>query len=806
MSGSAIQKLIEAAQEPSLNAAQLRQQGHETIRVLGPDAPYELLRALGLTPVRMVADLEMKTPLADELIGTETLGQRGRSLLQQILSDQTNTPLLITHADNELPQIFYSLRELLRTGDIESRPILFLDFLHLPKETSQTYNKIRLQQLVQALESLSVQKLTNISWQKAMADHIENLTLLQTAKALRDGQPSLVSGAEFYAMIAAAQILPPEQLAPLLSQAIEECKTQSPSIAKRLITAGAPQFTGKVYQELSDAGYQIVGDIHDYGDSLLHSVGMTNDWIEYLSDPALRQPSKLIPAFERAHQLIKLARKTKADGVLYLVTKGDEPSQWDARIIQGMLFSEGIACGIWCKGDQLADTETLFAEPKTISVDTNSSKQMNQKNSSGNSTSKPKQSKKVLASVADFGSYQRDWFQKVKQQAADGSPFAVVGANAPQETLRAMGIPFVVTQWWASIAAAKQQSKRYFGLLKEHGYPSDVESYSSQGLAAFFDEDASLAPWGGLPKPDFVEAVNSSDATPRIYDHWARETKAELIQFERTIDPRLDISAQWWDSLPDNWDTELEACRIDLLADEMNEAIKRIGKITGQVFDKDAFVNIMHLVNEQENYYLLTRDLIAQTYPAPVSIVDTMPATMVPQWHRGTTWARDAAKRFYEEVKHKAEAGEGVCTNERLRLMWVGRGMWSDMSFYQRWQESHGAVFVWSMYLGLAADGYIRKFDNNRDPLRALAARFITMGDELRMPTWAGAWHVREAETHGVQGVIALSDADPFVLRALKRAGVPVLALTLENFNQSDQDQDDSNRQIKEFLDDLIGY
>ena len=49
----------------------------------------------------------------------------------------------------------------------------------------------------------------------------------------------------------------------------------------------------------------------------------------------------------------------------------------------------------------------------------------------------------------------------------------------------------------------------------------------------------------------------------------------------------------------------------------------------------------------------------------------------------------------------------------------------------------------------------------------------MTMGDELRMPTWAAAWHVNEAKTHGVDGAVALSDADPFVLRALERAGRP---------------------------------
>jgi len=120
---------------------------------------------------------------------------------------------------------------------------------------------------------------------------------------------------------------------------------------------------------------------------------------------------------------------------------------------------------------------------------------------------------------------------------------------------------------------------------------------------------------------------------------------------------------------------------------------------------------------------------------------------------------------------------------ERIRLMWVGRGLWSDMAWYQRWEESHGAVFVWSMYLALAADGYLRSTEGGRDPMRALAARFVTMGDELRLPGWAGPWHVHEAETHGVDAAVALSDADPFVLRALQAAGVPVLDLGIDNYS-----------------------
>jgi len=137
--------------------------------------------------------------------------------------------------------------------------------------------------------------------------------------------------------------------------------------------------------------------------------------------------------------------------------------------------------------------------------------------------------------------------------------------------------------------------------------------------------------------------------------------------------------------------------------------------------------------------------------------------------------------------------------------MWVGRGLWSEMGFYQKWEESHGAVFVWSMYLALAADGYIRTLEGGRDPMRALAARFMTMGDELRMPTWAGPWNVREAQSHQVDGVVALRDADPFVIRALRDAGFPVLQLSVDNYSREGADMNGIEADVTAFIEGEAG-
>ncbi len=411
-------------------------------------------------------------------------------------------------------------------------------------------------------------------------------------------------------------------------------------------------------------------------------------------------------------------------------------------------------------------------------------------------------SRKGLASTAGFGAYQRDWFAGLRRQVEAGAPFAVVGADCPQEILRAMDIPFVVNQWWASIVSAKQETFRYRAALAEHGYPDWVEPYNTQGLADVFIEPSS-APWGGLPVPDVLFCMKSQDVEVAIHEAWARETGAELVAFERTVECRAEFPVEWWDLMPTKWETTLEPERLDLMADEIHRAVSVLERRTGRSFDVGRFAEVMALVNEQEEYFRRTRDLIARTVPAPISIVDSMPATMIPQWHRGTEWGRDAARGLFLEVQSLVDQGQAACPDERIRLMWVGRGLWQNMGLYQAFEESHGAVFVWSMYLGLAADGYLRYTAEGDDLVRALASRFVTVGDELRMPAWASAWHVNEARRHGVHAAVAVDDAEPAVLDSLEAAGVPVLRLAFDNLSTAGVSL--AREEIERFLNERFG-
>ena len=198
--------------------------------------------------------------------------------------------------------------------------------------------------------------------------------------------------------------------------------------------------------------------------------------------------------------------------------------------------------------------------------------------------------------------------------------------------------------------------------------------------------------------------------------------------------------------------------------------------------DEEALATIMRLANEQAEWNRRTRDLIAAARPLPVSVTDSIPSVMVPQWHRGTQWAVDAATRLHDEIAERIDSGVAVEPRERRRLMWIGRGLWSDLQMYTSFQKDFGAVFVWSMYLALAADGYLRY---GPDPMRCLAARFVGITDLLYVPPISSSWYAKEALAHGVDGAVHLvADDTPgaaLITEALEAAGVPVLEIRASN-------------------------
>src|SRR4051794_35103104 len=406
----------------------------------------------------------------------------------------------------------------------------------------------------------------------------------------------------------------------------------------------------------------------------------------------------------------------------------------------------------------------------------------------------------TLRAARDASAHQRAWFAELRQRVAAGEPFAVLNADAPHELFRAFDIPYVVNQWWASIVAAKQRSAPYLAALRDRGYPDWSDQYGSLALASSLAEDED-APWGGLPTPTFLVAHLTDDAQRKIFELWARKSGAAFYPLSATV--ANEVPPSWHDTIQHDWERVIGGDRLDLMVEELHGLVELMERTTGRKLDRERLVDVMRLANEQAEWNRRTRDLIAATSPSPVSVADAVPAVMLPQWHRGTQYAVDAARALHDEVAARAAAGEGP--EERVRLMWVGRGLWFNMGFYQHFEQRYGAVFVWSMYLAVAADAYLRYGD---DPMRALAARFAAFSDQINMPPWSSEWYLKEARHNRIDGVVHLTgDAlrgAPFITRALEEAGIPVCEIRAHNVDQRAWDDEAVKAQVAGFIETRI--
>jgi benzoyl-CoA reductase/2-hydroxyglutaryl-CoA dehydratase subunit BcrC/BadD/HgdB len=293
--------------------------------------------------------------------------------------------------------------------------------------------------------------------------------------------------------------------------------------------------------------------------------------------------------------------------------------------------------------------------------------------------------------------------------------------------------------------------------------------------------DPALAPWGGLPKPALLAARLTCDCVQQVFENWAQHFGTELVLLDAPA--ATELHPQWWEWSQYRWRELYQDHRLQFMKHQFKRLIERLGQISGKSFDVDQLRTLMERVNQQEEYFAEARAAICAAPRTPVRMQEQITNVMSAQWQRGSDWAVAHARAFRDEVVQRAEAGVAAVPEERLRLMWVGAGLWYDMDFYTSFEESHGAVFVWSMYLAFGPDGYIRY--GLEDPLLALASRTVSMNEQLHNPPWANEWIVHQARGHRIDAAFVLTPLGTrpsatgtrFVELALEQAGIPVFSV-----------------------------
>jgi benzoyl-CoA reductase subunit B len=414
-------------------------------------------------------------------------------------------------------------------------------------------------------------------------------------------------------------------------------------------------------------------------------------------------------------------------------------------------------------------------------------------------------SRKDLSCTAEATAFQRRFASTLRERVVErGEPFALAQADTPHELFHAMDIPLITNQWWSAYISAKQLSARYFAALEQHGFPNNSCHYCSLGLACSLANDPASAPWGGLPTPTVLVARLTCDCIQQVFGQWARLYGTDFFPMEAP--GWIHNDPDWFKKSNAHWEEVYEHKRIALLVEEMRELIALLERKTARRFDEQRLEALMHAINEQETYIAEAAQMIGSARPCPVSIADQMPNTMIPQWHRGSDWALAHSRRFRDEVAERVKAGVGAAANERVRLMWIGAGLWHDPGFYNALEERHGAVFVWSMYTPFAGPQYIRELKGQ--PMQALASRICSMNEVLHLPPWMNGWMVSEASRCGIDAAVMLvppgnrlsQSGTALTALALEKAGVPTLTLSADMVDAKDWSRESTVEVVSEFL------
>jgi len=274
----------------------------------------------------------------------------------------------------------------------------------------------------------------------------------------------------------------------------------------------------------------------------------------------------------------------------------------------------------------------------------------------------------------------------------EGKLVAWATSISPQELLTTMGIHTVYPENHAAAIGARKEAQHFIDYAEGKGYSVDICSYARVNLA-YMDIAESAA--GNIPKPDLIFCCNNiCNTVIKWYENIARELHIPMILF----DP------------PFNHDYEVNEQKTKYIKNQILEAITQLEDITGKKFDHDRFSEVMEISNDTSAWWKKAT-LQAAAKPSPMNGFDLFNYMAAIVCARGTKEGGMLYRKWYEELKAKAEQGLGPWkdTEEKYRIMWDGIACWPHLANTYKILKKYGINMVTSTY----PDSWYLKYETN---------------------------------------------------------------------------------------------
>jgi len=404
---------------------------------------------------------------------------------------------------------------------------------------------------------------------------------------------------------------------------------------------------------------------------------------------------------------------------------------------------------------------------------------------------------KRLETVREATALNKQYNERMWTDIAAGKQF--VFGYGPMELFNAMGIYLVLPVQYGSVMAAKQMYGQFQAAIERQGYFPSLANYESLPLGYCFEPDE-RAPYGGLPKPAAIFGGYMQE--PGIYELYAREFGVPALL---TDDPyrQLGIPSGWWDG-PEWRDPRT----LDFAVAELRSAVRLLEQVTGVPYREKDLRELMHRANEMSRLY---EEIVQLGWgadrPALFTATDAYSEVAIFETHFGHQWALEHVQRVHAEVVQRAQDGAFAVPGERTRLLWAGTPLWFNLGFLNAWEESHGTVFIETMYLPRAK----RLIQDPTDD--ALRAAFLRrhMKYTGSSPKAAADLVIAQCREFHIDGVVLPARAatrdtiasSRYMALALREAGIAVHLLDYAPFDSEAWDEETMRAEVTAFIESI---
>jgi len=313
---------------------------HEPCGYLAPSVPEEILHAAGFAPIHLFAGRRPLTHVEGYLQSFSCWP--ARSAFDRALQGELDF----------IPGVVFgsSCDTLAALADMwaEARPNQWVlpvgHPVNLATPAARPYLRAEYQRLIQALAERIGRQVTPEALRDSIALYNQTRRLIQRLYALSDRLPSPA----LYVIVRSAFLTPKELYNQFLQETLRVAETLRVSDERRrVIVVGPVVEDGWLYQVIEEAGGRVVDDMvdlgHPYFDGLVAEDAQ--DPLEALVDRYLELlpvPSRHHPERRRDRHLLDLARRRRADGVIFALQKFCDPHGFDYVTLKRALDGAGV--------------------------------------------------------------------------------------------------------------------------------------------------------------------------------------------------------------------------------------------------------------------------------------------------------------------------------------------------------------------------------------------------------------------------------------------------------------------------------